>query len=159
MPVPVPAPKVFALGIDYSYWLQEHPLKGRGSNYVLGELNRDGRWYAFPLMVLLKTPLAFFGLLGLAAWAPRPPTEHGTHATAFLLVPAAAILAFFSLIVDAQLGIRYVLPALPFLLVFAGRAAAPRPGRWHRPTLPRSPPGTSSPRCPTTLTTCRTSTS
>lgn len=134
VPVVVPLPKVFALGIDYSYWLQENPREGRGNNYVLGGLNRDGRWYAFPLMVLLKTPLALFGLLGLALFA-RPPTPDRGRATAFLLLPPAAILAFFSLFVDAQLGIRYVLPALVFLFVLAGRAAVPRPGRWHRPTV------------------------
>jgi hypothetical protein len=135
VPVLVPLPKVFALGIDYSYWLQENPREGRGNNYVLGQLNRDGRWYAFPLMVLLKTPLAFFGLLGLAAFAPRPTTRDGERVTAFLLLPPAAILAFFSLFVDAQLGIRYVLPGLPFLFVFAGRAAVPPLTRWYRPTL------------------------
>ena len=43
-------------------YLQENPFLARGYNYVLGELNRDGRWYAFPLMVLLKTPLAVFAL-------------------------------------------------------------------------------------------------
>ncbi|HVR70903.1 MAG TPA: glycosyltransferase family 39 protein [Vicinamibacteria bacterium] len=135
VPVPVPLPKVFALGIDYSYFLQENPREGRGNNYVLGELNRDGRWYAFPLMLLLKTPLALFGLLALAARARLPADDPRRGATVFLLLPFAAILAFFSLFVDAQLGIRYVLPALPFLFVFAGRAAVPRPGRWLRAAL------------------------
>jgi hypothetical protein len=133
--VPVPLPRVYALGLDYSYFLQENPQIGRGSNYVLGELNRDGRWYAFPLMLLLKTPLALFGLLGLAARVRMPPDEDRRHAAAFLLLPFAAIFVFFSLFVDAQLGIRYVLPALPFLFVFAGRAALPRPQRWHAPAM------------------------
>jgi len=129
--IPVPLPRVYALGLDYSCFLQENPLLGRGNNYVLGELNRDGRWYAFPLMVLLKTPLAMFGLLGLAARVRLPAEPDGRTAAVFQLLPFAAILAFFSLFVDAQLGIRYVLPALPFLFVYAGRAALPRPQRWH----------------------------
>ena len=133
--VPVPLPKVFALGIDFSYFLQENPRELRGNNYVLGGLNRDGRWYAFPLMVLLKTPLALFALLAVAA-RTRAPDQYDLGPTAaYLFLPSAAILAFFSLFVDAQLGIRYVLPALPFLFVYAGRAARPRAARWHRPVL------------------------
>jgi dolichyl-phosphate-mannose-protein mannosyltransferase len=121
--VPVPLPRVFALGLDYSSYLQEHPEVARGRNYVLGQLNRDGRWYAFPLMLLLKTPLAFFVLLGVAA------VRRAGIPWLDLLVPSVAVLAFFSLAADPQLGIRYVLPALPFLIVAAG-AGADRAPRW-----------------------------
>jgi hypothetical protein len=41
-----------------------------------------------------------------------------------LLAPAAVVLVVFSLLVDPQLGIRYVMPALPFLLVLASAAAS-----------------------------------
>ncbi len=118
-PVPVPLPRVFVQGLDYSSYLQEHPDEGRGYNYVLGELNRDGRWYAFPLMVLLKTPLAVFILAVLGLRSPAPP---GTGA--LLAIPFLVVMAFFSLGVDPQLGIRYVLPALPFLTLAAARGAA-----------------------------------
>jgi hypothetical protein len=115
-PVPVPLPRPFALGLDYSSVLQENPEIGRGFNYVLGTLNRDGRWYAFPLMLLLKTPLAVFVLatLGARAWNARdaiPP------ACLFVVV-----MAVFSLAADPQLGIRYVLPALPAVHLAAARA-------------------------------------
>ena len=66
-------PRTFVLGLDYSRCPAGGPrTSARGPNYVLGELNRDGRWYAFPLMILLKTPLAIFALLALAVWPPRP---------------------------------------------------------------------------------------
>ena len=133
--VPVPLPRMFALGIDFSYYLQENPRELRGNNYVLGGLNRDGRWYAFPLMVLLKTPLALFALLAVAARTRASGEAARGLSTVSLFLPCAALLAFFSLFVDAQLGIRYVLPALPFLFVYAGRAALPRAARWHRPVL------------------------
>jgi 4-amino-4-deoxy-L-arabinose transferase-like glycosyltransferase len=121
--LPVPLPAAFASGLDYSRLLQEDPYLGRGNNYVLGELNRDGRWYAFPLMLLLKTPLATFGLIALAA------RRASREALVVLLVPAAAVLFFFSTMVDPQLGIRYILPALPFLVVLAGGALAERAAR------------------------------
>jgi hypothetical protein len=123
VPLPLPLPRVFVLGIDFSYVVQEHPDIGRGHNYVLGRLNTDGVWYAFPLMLLFKTPLGFFGLLALAARAG--PKEDGLAGhEAFLLLPFAAITAFWSLLVAPQIGIRYLLPALPFLIVYAARAAA-----------------------------------
>jgi hypothetical protein len=128
LPVPVPLPRVFVLGLDYSSYLQEHPEVARGQNYVLGTLNRDGRWYAFPLMILLKTPLAFFLLLAIAgARGSGAPWAH-------LLAPAGAVVAFFSLLADPQLGVRYVLPALPFLVVAAGTGAARAP-RWAAAVL------------------------
>jgi dolichyl-phosphate-mannose-protein mannosyltransferase len=131
-PVPVPLPKVFFQGLDYSSYLQENPDKGRGWNYVLGELNRDGRWYAFPLMVLLKTPLAVFVLALLGLRSPGPP-----GVGALLAIPFAVVMLFFSLCVDPQIGIRYVLPALPFLILAAARGAANLRGhrRWLVPLL------------------------
>ena len=118
-PVPIPLPRVFVQGLDYSSWLQETKDVARGYNYVLGELSRDGRWYAFPLMVLLKTPLAVFILAGLGLRSPGPK-----GLGALFGIPFAVVMVFFSLCVQPQLGIRYVLPAIPFLILAAARGAA-----------------------------------
>ena len=126
-PVPIPLPRVFVQGLDYSSWLQATPDVARGYNYVLGQLNRDGRWYAFPLMVLLKTPLAVFVLIALGARSPGPASL-GT----LLAIPSAVVMAFFSLCVQPQLGIRYVLPAIPFLILAAARGAADLRGHRRR---------------------------
>ena len=75
--LPLPLPRVFVQGLDYSSYLQEHVEVGRGLNYVLGQLSTRGVWYAFPLMILLKTPLAFFALLGLAIAARREEPRPG----------------------------------------------------------------------------------
>ena len=95
---------------------------GRGYNYVRGRLGTEGVWYAFPLMLLLKTPLGLFGLLALAWWRWPPGSRLDA---AFLLIPFAAFLLFFSLAVDPQIGIRYLLPGLPFLAVAAAAVLAP----------------------------------
>jgi hypothetical protein len=81
--------------------------------------------YAFPLMVLLWTPLGLFAMLAVAARAALPSGNERQRAMALLLLPAATIRAS-SAFVDAQLGIRCVLPALQFLFVCAGRAALRR---------------------------------
>jgi hypothetical protein len=83
-------------------------------------------------MVLLKTPLAVFAL---AALGLRTPAPAGTGAR--IWIPFAVVMAFFSLAVGPQLGIRYVLPALPFLTLAAARGASDLSGhrRWLVPAL------------------------
>jgi hypothetical protein len=119
---PLLLPRMFLWTIDQSCLVQENPTVGRGPNYVLGELNRDGRWYAFPLMLLLKTPLALFALL---AWslASGGAGASRRELALWLLGPPLAVLAFFSLLVKPQIGVRYLLPAFPFLFVLAARPA------------------------------------
>jgi hypothetical protein len=76
-------------------------------------------------MLLLKTPLALFALLAIAvARGPRPPWPAAGALVAF----PAALLLFFSLLVDVQIGLRYVLPVVPLLCVIAAPAAG-RTGR------------------------------
>ena len=122
--VPLPLPRVFVQGLDYSSYLQEHVEVGRGLNYVLGQLSTHGVWYAFPLMILLKTPLAFLGLLGLAVAARREEPCPDRWTWLVLIVPFVAVIACFSLLATAQLGIRYLLPGLPTLILCGARGVA-----------------------------------
>jgi MFS family permease len=134
VPVPLLLPARLLWTLDQSYLVQEDPKVGRGTNYVLGELNHDGRWYAFPLMLLLKTPLALFALLAWALWLSRPG-ESRAELALWLLGPPLLWLAFFSLFVKPQIGVRYLLPAFPFLFVLAARPAAAAAGRGARVAL------------------------
>ena len=131
---PLLLPRMFLWTVDQSSLVQEDPTVGRGPNYVLGELNRDGRWYAFPLMVLLKTPLALFVLL---AWslALRTGGTARRELALWLLLPPLFWLLFFSLFVKPQIGVRYLLPAFPFLFVLASRPAAAATSRRARIVL------------------------
>jgi hypothetical protein len=129
VPVPLPLPRVFVLGLDRSSEIQEERGTIRGYNYVLGQRNVHGLWYAFPLMVLLKTPLALFGLMGVAAWRRRRTADPSPSDGLVLLLPFAVVLAFFSLLAEPQLGIRYLLPGLPLLALYASASAAGGPSR------------------------------
>ena len=122
--IPLPLPRVFVQGLDYSSYLQEHWEVGRGLNYVLGRLSTRGVWYAFPLMILLKTPLAFFVLLALAASTQRQDPRPDRWIWLVLIVPFVAVAACFSLLATAQLGIRYLLPGLPTLILCGARGVA-----------------------------------
>jgi hypothetical protein len=82
-------------------------------------------------MVLLKTPLALFVLLGLALF--RSPRPWPLPLLRFWLVPGLVHLAFFSLLVAPQNGVRYVLPTVVSLVLVA--AAASRPGVRTRPLV------------------------
>jgi len=127
VPAPIPLPRVYVLGLDRSSQIQEERGTIRGYNYVLGRLNVHGTWYAFPLMLLLKTPLALFGLLALAARRRRGLANEGPSDGTLLLLPFAVVLAFFSLLAEPQLGIRYLLPGLPLLALYASASVAGSP--------------------------------
>jgi hypothetical protein len=119
--MPVPLPKVFVQGLDYTKYIDENPHIGRGNNYILGKRHRKGRWYSFPVMILLKTPLAFFAALALSAFARKKIKDAGYKEGLLLWLPFAFWLLMFSVVCDLQLGIRYVLPGMTFLFIFAGR--------------------------------------
>ncbi len=134
VPLPLPLPRVFVLGLDRSSQIQEVFEPTRGYNYLLGRLSPHGTWYAFPLMILLKTPLALFPLLALAFWRRRAVSGEPPPDGAFLAVPFAVLLAFFSLLAEPQLGIRYLLPGLPLLTIYASAAASGELSRRGRAT-------------------------
>jgi hypothetical protein len=122
LPLPVPVP--YAQGFDFAVNVGEK--LAFGPNYVLGQRNWLGVWYAYPLMVLLKTPLAFFLLAALTLAAGL--RHEGFPFWRFWLVPSLLHLAYFSLAVRVQIGIRYLLPAVVLLLPLAGAALRTRLG-------------------------------
>ena len=60
---------------------------------------------------------------------------HARELALWLLVPPLVWLAFFSLFVKPQIGVRYLLPAFPFLFVLAARPAAAAASRRARIAL------------------------
>lgn len=93
-------------------------MYGDGVMYLCGELSKTGWLHYFLVALAVKLPA---GLLfaaaggGFGAWKAR-------HA-AWLLVPPLAFVAAVS-VARVDLGVRVVLPALPFLYVVAGRLGA-----------------------------------
>ena len=104
-------------GLKFQLTRVEH---GDGVMVLNGELSRTGWYHYFLVALLLKLPL---GLLLAAALASggRQPSGFGR---AWLLVPPLAFFAAAS-VSRVDLGIRVVLPVLPFLYVLAARLAAP----------------------------------
>lgn len=123
-------------------------------HYLLGELSTTPYWYYTIVAYLLKVPTAVLLLLGMAAVTlgvrlarhlrPVGPDDQGDSRAGagesdrndlenvlFLLIPVGVIVgaSFFD---AANIGLRRILPAFPFLLLFAGfavRAADSRAAR------------------------------
>jgi hypothetical protein len=101
----IPAPELFA-GLAH---LGEHTMFGHPS-YLLGRIHAQGVWYYFPVVIAVKTPIAF---LILAVLGIRKATVPAMSAAAIVLVSMAARI---------NLGVRHVLPIYPLLAIGAGIA-------------------------------------
>jgi 4-amino-4-deoxy-L-arabinose transferase-like glycosyltransferase len=128
--VPVPLPRNYISGID----VQKRDFEVKMRSYLRGEWRTGGWWYYYLYGLLVKTPLGTLLVFGMAAasYLLRRPSTPGWRDEVVLLLPAVAVLALVSSQTGFNHHVRYVLPALPFLFVWAGRAvagAAPA-GRW-----------------------------
>jgi hypothetical protein len=94
--------------------------------YLMGWASRRGWWYYYPVAFAVKTSLPFMCLLGIALGLRRFKADE-----AFLVIPVAA---FFiaAMVQSLDLGLRYILPIYPFLVIFAARTVA-RPWPAARP--------------------------
>jgi len=101
----LPAPEFFA-GLAH---LGEHTLFGHPS-YFLGQIRPHGVWYFFPIIIAVKTPIAFLILAILGARkAPVP-------------VLSAAAIVVVAMSARINLGVRHVLPIYPLLAIAGGIA-------------------------------------
>lgn len=128
LPVPVPYPWLEGLDWVVSRERRERGGEGFGNVYLRGELRRDRGFPSYYLWAFLyKVPLPAQVLLAAALVAfllgrrrVRPLRDE-----AWLLLPAAFLFVYLSLFFRAQIGIRFLLPALPLLHVFSARLLAP----------------------------------
>jgi len=116
--IPLPAP---------TYWnalrrVAQH-VSGGDLTYLLGETYRGGRWYYFPIVFALKTPLTTLLLLGTALWVTLRRPKHWTREIILASLPVSYLV--ISLSGSINLGYRHILPILPFAYLSIARLAAP----------------------------------
>ncbi len=119
--VPVPLPENYVQGIDYQ---KREFEKGRAS-YLRGKWKHGGWWYYYLYGLLIKVPLGtwlLFGLSTVIAVVGRPCGVR-RHDAWFVLLPAAGVLVLVSSQTGFNHHLRYVLPAFPFMFVWAGLSA------------------------------------
>jgi 4-amino-4-deoxy-L-arabinose transferase-like glycosyltransferase len=109
-------PTDFVLGVFWQLW---HNNAGHSAS-LLGMYSNTGWWYYFPVAFALKTTLPFL-LLSLAsiAWGAYELFARRDRRFLFVLAPFAFYTAFV-LLSKINIGVRYYLPAFPFLFVAGG---------------------------------------
>ena len=138
--LPCPLPAEFMLGFDDQKIDAEGvPTKylrpndtGVGPNdvegypvYLNGIVRGSGWWYYYPFAFLIKTPPGMLLLLGLsvaALFLCKRGKDQWFEELAVLIVPVFMILAM-TFLTDINIGLRYILPALPYLYIGCGRIA------------------------------------
>lgn len=119
--IPVPVPANYLSGMD----VQKYDFEVGKWSYLRGEFRRGGWWYYYLYALLVKEPL---GTLALFGGAVLLLTVGKTYRADFqnefvLLLPAVVVLALVSSQTGFNRYLRYVLPSLPFLFIFASRVA------------------------------------
>ena len=100
-------------------------------SYAFGEVRSAGRWWYFPVVFLVKTPLVLLlaTLLALGAFARSPKISPEKHAGVFLVVLTTGIYLAMALSSNYNLSVRHLLPVMPFLYLPAALWAARVPWR------------------------------
>jgi hypothetical protein len=125
--MPVPFPKNYVQGID----TQKADVENGGFSYLCGQWSESGWWYYYVFGLLLKLPLGTILLCAMATsvWMLRLRCLKSWRDELMVLLPAAAIFLLVSSQTTFSAHCRYVIPALPFLYVWAGRFACVSAGK------------------------------
>ena len=109
-------PAEFVLGIVQQL---QHSSEGHPAS-LLGMYRKTGWWYYFPVAFALKTTLPFLLLSSSAlAWATWQWIVRRDYRFAWVVLPFGVytVFLFFS---GINIGVRYYLPAYPFLFLVSG---------------------------------------
>jgi 4-amino-4-deoxy-L-arabinose transferase-like glycosyltransferase len=89
--------------------------------YLLGPIAGTSTWFYYPVAFLVKTPLPLLALYVLSSWILFSKRKKGEFPIYFPLLP---VLLFFgaAMISKNHFGIRYLLPAVPFLALAVAQA-------------------------------------
>ena len=124
---PLPAP--FVEGIRFQ---MNASSAGEFPAFLLGNWSPKGWWYYYLVALGLKTPLPFLALVaaGLVAAVQRWTRERSAAVRASglatdlaIVLPPLLLLYVLSFHYAKDYGVRYLLPAFPFLVLLAGRGA------------------------------------
>jgi hypothetical protein len=118
--MPVPLPRDYVEGLDHQRQVmeQKHPV------FLDGQLSEDGfaHYYLWALFYKLPHPLQLLAIATLL-WLVIPGNVARRPFVQLLILFPAAVMIGVAEGSRMQLGIRYVLPAIPFLILFASQAA------------------------------------
>jgi len=113
----LPAPEVF----DGIREVLKHNRAGHRS-FLLGERRTFGWWYYFPVVLAVKTPLAFLALLAFGGIALA---RDGRNRWLYAAAAFSGSILFYSLFSNIDIGVRHILPVyIGFSILAAAGASA-----------------------------------
>ena len=119
----VPLSIAFVEGID----AQKKDFDRQWQCYLGGTWQQGGWWYFYLVALLVKLPLGTLALLLITVpFALRRITSGDWREALLLLAPPALIIGSANSLTNFTLHVRYVIPALPFLFVWASQLFAKR---------------------------------
>lgn len=91
--------------------------------FLFGKVYPNGRWFYFPSAFLIKSTIGFLLLLLLAPFARALWKSEHRRELLFVVIPAVA---YFGGAMTSKLniGLRHVMPSIPFLILLAAVGAA-----------------------------------
>jgi hypothetical protein len=129
--LPVPFPKDYVLGVD----LVKAEFERKMRSYLRGEWRVGGWWYYYIYALAVKVPLGTWAVVGTALGLTLVRAVGASLRDELcLMLPPLSVLTLVSSQTGFNHHVRYVLPVLPFVFVWASRVAAypVRLGRWVR---------------------------
>ena len=112
-------PEPFLSGLRY---LGSHDTVGAPA-YLLGHAWVGGRWWYWPVTVVVKLPLLTVALLVVGPFGLRLAPSRARREAVAVAVAPAVVLALFTVLSPKDVGLRYLLPVLALWLVVASSAA------------------------------------
>jgi 4-amino-4-deoxy-L-arabinose transferase-like glycosyltransferase len=117
--IPLPHPYLFGL-----FTIEEHNRRGYPT-YFMGKSSTKGEVWYFPVLLVLKNPLALLVLLASGAWILLRRRRLSMPSAIVFSVSLA--LLFVLMKSNLNMGIRHALPMIPLLSILGGRAFAHLP--------------------------------
>jgi hypothetical protein len=129
--LPIGLPSDYLRGLDLLNKYNEETYP----SYYLGRISNEPWPYYYLFALAVKTPLAALLLLVLGIGSLGRRAGAFRQEELFLVLPPLFLIAFVSWYSNMDIGLRYILPAFPFLFVLASR---PWAGLFHPPVWARA---------------------
>jgi len=106
-------------------------LEGGRASFLWGRYSTTGLWPYFPVTLLVKTPIPILILasVGTVWWLRKVGRKGRRRESLWIFGPFLGYLAA-ALACRTQIGVRHILPVMPFLLMLAGLGVS---ALWSRP--------------------------
>jgi 4-amino-4-deoxy-L-arabinose transferase-like glycosyltransferase len=109
-------PPQFVSGIALQF---DHVVKGHRAG-LLGQYGTDGWWYYFPVAFALKTTLPFLVVSAAAVWWALRRLRTAPEGRLLILLLPVMLFTTLLMLSPINIGVRYYLPAYPFLFILGG---------------------------------------